>query len=184
MRNRRRASSLLELIVVLGIILIASAMTIPTIQSYSGSHRLTAGVDSVRGAMADARARAIEQGRPYRLAVDPRGTAYRVAPDQPEYWDGSNGPSDDPNGRGMVLEKSLPGGVWFTVNGQGVPEPPASDSLQEKVPSGVEWQPVAVFLPTGTAREDAVLRFQVRGCKPSTLRLRGLTGSVTVQKDQ
>jgi hypothetical protein len=42
---------------------------------------------------------------------------------------------------------------------------------------------VAVFLPDGTARDDAEVRFQVKGALPKTVKLRGLTGAVTVRQE-
>jgi type II secretory pathway pseudopilin PulG len=183
MKNRRSATSLLEVMVVMVIIVIVSAISIPSIQGMYGSYKLNGGVDAVRSAWADARTRAINENRPYRFAVEPNGSSYRVAPDQPEYWDGSNSPADDPNGAGMVLEKSLPAGVRFSINGEAsanVPDEPTSDSLAEKpVAQGTSWSPAVTFLPDGTAREDVKVVFTVRGCTPTTLQLRGLTGNVS-----
>ena len=41
---------------------------------------------------------------------------------------------------------------------------------------------VAVFLPDGTARDDAEIRFQVKGAMPKSVKLRALTGGVSVQQ--
>jgi type II secretory pathway pseudopilin PulG len=186
-KKRRSGTSLIEVVVVLAIMVVVAALAIPSIQSMHGSYKLNGAVDSVRSAWADARARAIEEGRPYRFAVEPEGSSFRVAPDHPDYWDGSNGvPENDPNGVGLVLEKSLPGGVRFTVNGEGavdLPDEPGSDSLEEKPVTTANWSPAVIFLPDGTAREDVKVEFRVRGCKPTSLQLRGLTGNVSVQAE-
>jgi len=186
MKKRRPAASLLEVMVVMAIIIIVSAITVPSLQSMYGSYKLNAGVDSVRSAWADARERAINENRPYRFAVEPGGSSFRVAPDDPVYWEGGNGPEDDPNGQGMILEKSLPGGVRFAVNGETPAD--ASDevntSLEEKPVSGANWTPAIVFLPDGTAREDVKMTFHVRGSRAVSLQLRGMTGNVSVQTEK
>jgi len=186
MKKRRPAASLLEVMVVMAIIIIVSAVTVPSLQAMYGSYKMNAGVDSVRSAWADARERAINENRPYRFAVEPGGSSYRVAPDEPSYWDGSNGPDDDPNGQGLILEKSLPGGVRFAVNGEAPPDAPeeSGNLLDEKPVTGANWTPAIVFLPDGTARDDVRMTFHVRGCRSVSLQLRGMTGNVSVQTEK
>ena len=187
MKKRRSGSSLLEILLVMVIIVIVSALSIPSLHWMYGSYKMNASVDSVRSAWADARERAINENRPYRFAIDPNGTAFRVAPDDPAYWDGGTGPQDDPNGQGLILEKSLPSGVCFTVNGEGSSEPTDDgkvSSEEKPVTGGVNWSPAGVFLPDGTARDDVKVVFHVRGCKPTTLQMRGLTGNVSVQTEK
>src|SRR4051812_8928684 len=135
-KTRRSGASLIEVVVVMAIVIIVAALAVPSIRGMYGSYKLNGAVDSVRSAWADARARAIEEGRPYRFAIEPEGSAFRVAPDHPDYWNGTDSaPQDDPNGAGLVLEKSLPGGVRFTVNGEGAAteaDDASADSFEEK----------------------------------------------------
>jgi type II secretory pathway pseudopilin PulG len=184
-QKRRSGTSLIEVVLVLAIVVVVAALAVPSIRGMYGSYKLNGAVDSVRSAWADARARAIEEGRPYRFAIEPEGSAFRVAPDHPDYWDGTNNvPQDDPNGAGLVLEKSLPGGVRFTVNGEGAmteADDASNDSFEEKTVTTSNWSPAVIFLPDGTAREDVKVEFRVRGCKPASLQLRGLTGNVSAQ---
>jgi len=185
MKNRRTGASLIEILLVMAIVVIVSAITVPSLQAMYGSYKLNAGVDSVRAAWADARERAINENRPYRFAVEQDGSAYRVAPDDPAYWDGGDGPSDDPAGRGLILERSLPAGVRFTANGEpssAMPDEPTAETLDEKPVTNANWSTVVVFLPDGTAREDVKMTFVVRGCKPTSLQLRGLTGNVSTEQ--
>jgi Tfp pilus assembly protein FimT len=186
MLKRRSGASLMEVLVVMVIIVVISAVSIPSIRGMYGSYKLNAGVDSVRSAWADARSRAINENRPYRFAVEPDGSSYRIAPDHPDYWDGTNGPADDPNGPALVLEKSLPAGVRFTLNGEvsaAQPDEPTADSLDEKPVTATNWSPAVTFLPDGTAREDVKVVFTVRGCAPASLQLRGLTGNVSAKTE-
>jgi len=187
MKKRRAGASLIEILLVMVILVIVGAITVPSLQSMYGSYKMNAGVDSVRAAWAEARERAINENRPYRFSVEPDGSAYRVAPDDPAYWEGNDGPSDDPAGRGLILEKALPAGVRFAVNGEGggeLPDEPTTDTLDEKPVTTANWSTAVVFLPDGTAREDVKVTFTVRGCKATSLQLRGLTGNVSVQTEQ
>jgi prepilin-type N-terminal cleavage/methylation domain-containing protein len=181
-RSRRRGYTLFEIILVLAILVIAAALSYPSLRSSYGYYKLQGGVDAVRSAWAHARARAIEEGRPYRFAVESGGRHFRVAPDHPDYWSGGDAPADDANGKGMVLEQALPSGVRFTVNGEPSATPP-NDGLdrEETTPSSGDWSPAVVFLPDGTAPEDVRIVFQIKGVKPTSVHLRGLTGTVTVQ---
>jgi Tfp pilus assembly protein FimT len=187
MKTRRQGATLFEIIVVLAILVVVSALSVPSFQAMYGSYKLNAAVDSVRAAWADARARAIEEGRPYRFAVEPNGSSFRVAPDHPDYWTGSGPPSNDPNGQGLILAQSLPSGVRFTINGEGSGELPndvPNDVLAEKPVTTSNWSTAVIFQTDGTAREDVKVLFRVRGCKPTCLQLRGLTGDVSVQAEQ
>jgi prepilin-type N-terminal cleavage/methylation domain-containing protein len=181
--TRRSGYTLFEIVMVLAVVLILSAIAYPSLKSMYGYHKLNGAVDTVKGAWAEARSRAINEGRPYRFSVEPGGTHFRVAPDQEEYWSGNSGPNNDPQGKGMVLKHSLPSGVHFSVNADSSapPEPVASSKDKDEEnskPSG-EWTTGAVFLPNGQARDDVKITFQVRGVQPKALQLRGLTGSVS-----
>jgi type II secretory pathway pseudopilin PulG len=187
--KRRSGSTLIEIILVMTILVIISAMSIPSLQSMYGSYKLNGGVDAVRSAWADARARAIEEGRPYRFSVEQDGSSYRVAPNQDDYWvGGNNGPDDDPNGKGLILEKSLPSGVRFAVNGEpsnpSTVEEPTKDTLEEKPVTTSNWTTAVIFEPDGTSKHDVGVQFSVRGCKATTLQLRGMTGTVSVKTEK
>jgi Tfp pilus assembly protein FimT len=187
MKKRRAGTSLFEVMVVMAILVVISALSFPSLASMYGSYKMNGSVDAVRAAWADARARAIEEGRPYRFAVEPDGSSYRVAPDNDDYWQaGTNGPDNDPNGKGLILEHSLPSGVRFSVNGESVaelPNEPDNDIIGEKEVTTSNWSPAVIFLPDGTAREDVRIVFRVRGVRSTSLQLRGLTGNVTVQTE-
>jgi len=185
MKQHRRATTLFELILVLAIIIVVAALAVPSVGAMYGHYKLNASVDTVRSAWATARARAMDENRPYRFSVQPDGRAFRVAPDDDQYWSGQ-APADDPNGQGIILEQSLPAGVRFAVNGEenslGSNEPD-DYSLDEKPVQGGNWSTTVVFNPDGTAHEDVRILFSVRGSKPTALQLRGMTGDVSVEQE-
>ena len=182
-RIRRRGFTLLEMMLVIAVIVMVSAIVYPSLKSSYGYYKLHGGIDSVRAAWAMARAHAIEEGRPYRFSVEPNGSHFRVAPDQADYWSGSP-PADDKQGKGYVLEQALPGGVRFTINGEPTANTPddKSPGKEEKTNySSIDWKTAVVFQSDGTAKEDVHILFQVRGATPTKVHLRGLTATVSVE---
>jgi type II secretory pathway pseudopilin PulG len=182
--HRRRPSyTLLEVTLVVALIAIATAIAYPSLDGMYGHHRLTAALDEVRGTWAAGRSHAIEEGQPYRFAVVPGKGNFRLAPDSPEYWEGGN-PTPSGNGpQPAILASALPRGVTF-ANGPGS-GPPSGGSNPDTVLASVspgQYQTLAVFLPDGTARDDVEIRFNVRGAAPAVIRLRSMTGVVSVQR--
>lgn len=181
-RRPRSAYTLFELILVMAIISMVAALAYPSIEAMYGDYRLTAGVDQVRAAWAAARAHALDEGRPYRFAILPNQGNYRVAPDSADFWAGSGGAADAAQASTppYILEETLPRGVRMALSD--TPSVGGADDLTSQPAASVDagqWTPVAVFLPDSTARDDAEIVFQTRGCRPRALRLRALTGIVT-----
>jgi Tfp pilus assembly protein FimT len=183
MRNpqRRCGYTLFELLLVLAILIIAGSLAVPSYRSMMGGYKAQAAIDTVRSGLARARAKAIEQGRPYRLAVVLGKGNFRVAPDQDEYWSGGNGPGSDPAGKGLVLENALPKGVAFALKGEGR-APDGDTALPTSQVSPGSYKSVVVFQADGTAREDVEIAFQVQGARGMLLQLRALTGAVSVKQ--
>jgi prepilin-type N-terminal cleavage/methylation domain-containing protein len=169
----RSAYTILEVMLVLAIIVLLAAIAFPSIETMYGDVRLNAAADQIRARWADARTQAIEEGRPYRFAVQTDGR-FRVAPDTAEFWGGGGtGDSSTPNDTDMPpldVEESLPKGVKFSDNG-------LSNSGDPGDSGG--WTTVVRFLPDGSASTDVEIVFESDGCRPLQLKLRGLTGAVT-----
>src|SRR5260221_6622958 len=69
-----------ELVVAMAIMAIALAIAIPSIQGLIGDTPVRAAADMVKSRWAEARAKAMEEGKPYRFQVQD-GSHCRVAPD-------------------------------------------------------------------------------------------------------
>lgn len=174
MHSKRRAYTLLEVLLVVAIILVVTAVSFtPLTEMYSGV-RVRAAADGVRAAWANARSWSIDDARAYRFAVIPGKGNFRVAPDAAEFWNG-----DSTEGTtGNVMESSLPRGIRFTTS-DNPGDAGDSNTIVDTSGGAAEWVPVVTFLPDGTAAEDVEVAFQYGSARPTVLCLRGLTGTVT-----
>ena len=172
------------MILVVAVVVLLGVMAYPSIQSMQGDLRLRQAADQVRSAWAMGRVQAVNEGRPYRFSVIPNKGNYRLAPDSSDFWSG-NLPdmSGNQSERPVVLEAALPKGVRLTT----ADAPPAEfDATDEtslplgQVDPGM-YLPVVTFLPDGTSREDVAIIFSSKGTLPIVVKLRGITGGVTVR---
>jgi prepilin-type N-terminal cleavage/methylation domain-containing protein len=183
--RRRPSYTLLELVLVIALLGILTAISYPSLDSMYGHYQVAAAADMVRARWAEARARALDEGQAYRFAVIPNQGNFRVAPDGADYWSGSNNPSPNSDSPPLILEENLPKGVRFvtTTDAQSgdnslpnIDTPPDSGSGDSS-----KWTKVVTFLPDGRASDNVQIVFQTRGARPLQMKLRGLTGVVTVQ---
>jgi prepilin-type N-terminal cleavage/methylation domain-containing protein len=174
---RRSGFTLLEVCLVLALIVMVSAVAYPTVDGMYSYYKANAGADTVRTALARARAKAIEDGRPYRFSIGKGSGRLKIAPDDPAYWgDGEPPASDDPAHAPLVLESKLPKGVRF---GSG----DSADHADHETPGhdsggSADYSTVAVFLPDGSADVDVEITIRLKNARPITLKLRSLTGTV------
>jgi prepilin-type N-terminal cleavage/methylation domain-containing protein len=181
-RQRRRAFTLMEILLVMAVAVMLAAIGYPAIDSFYTGIKVEAATDAVRAGWAEAQSHAVSEGRPYRFAIVPGKGNYRYAPDSADYWSGGGPPaSEDSDNPSIVVEKSLPKGMIFNHGGQMSPPSGSETSLpDDAVPIG-EWVTLAVFLPDGTALDDADVTFRLDDSRPISLHLRSLTGVVSVQ---
>jgi len=159
-RKQRKGFSMLELVVAMAILAIALAVAIPSIQGLIGDTPVRAAADMVKSRWAEARAKAMDEGKPYRFQVIDN-THFRYAPD--DDFDGTGGVNDE-----------LPRDVSF-----GTPQANATTN-QNNVPSDGSLS--IVFLPDGTATTDVELPLNGQNGPPLTLKLNKSTGVTDVSR--
>jgi hypothetical protein len=160
---QRSSFTLFELVLVMFLIVAAASLMVPLIDSMMHPNQVAASIDAVRGGLEQARARAMEEGRPYRFSIVEGGSQFRIEPDD----------LDTNPEKGFEIEGKLPEPCFFVSEG-GMIGATATAS------DGGGWTPVAVFLPGGTGRDDAELRFGRPGLMAATLRLRAFTGAISL----
>jgi hypothetical protein len=182
----RQAYTLFELVLVLALIIVLTGIVYPSLDAMYGDYRVTQAADMIRAAWANARAQALDQGRAYRFAILPGMGNFRIAPDSAEFW-GGQGEAFDPleaTDLPYLVEETLPRGVRFATVAT-VQSGELATGGESFMPPGTldpsAWTTTATFLPDGTARDDVEIVFQARRALPVVLRLRALTGVVTVK---
>jgi prepilin-type N-terminal cleavage/methylation domain-containing protein len=173
-RTARNAYTLLELIIVLAVILILGAGISLTFDGYYGNTRQKAAADGIRARLADARAKAMQQGTWYRLAISTDGRCIRLAPDGPDF---ATLPADNPPSfDSKVTEDQFEEGVTAEVID-------VSDD-QAQLDSG-GWRTIATVGPEGICKEDgALIRVREKNFAPIDVRVRGVIGSARIVRPQ
>ena len=168
--HRRPGLTLIEVLLVIAVIIALAAVAYPTMSAMYGDVKIKAAADDVRAAWTEARSHAIEDGRPYRFAVEPGTGKYKVAPDADGFWDGSGGTGDENDAPPYTFEGSLPNGILFEVGAD--------------LPTSGEWSTVVVFNPDGGCDSDVevVLKEDGDDATPLVVRVRAMTGAVSVRK--
>jgi prepilin-type N-terminal cleavage/methylation domain-containing protein len=96
---RRSGFTLFEMVIVMVLIAIAASLAVPFVDSMMNPNQLSAAIDTVRSqCFEQARNRAMEEGRPYRVSIVEGGDAYRVEPDDTDT-------NSDP---GLLIDGQLP----------------------------------------------------------------------------
>jgi prepilin-type N-terminal cleavage/methylation domain-containing protein len=177
----RRGYTLFELMLVMAIILIVSALASPLLlEGIYAETKITSAADLVRARWTDCRTLAIEEGRPYCFWVVPNTGKFKVEPYNLATNDNSDvdpmstsGSSDLP--KGFTKEDRLPSGIRFSTT-----DSPANADGDES--DGSDYVPIAIFLPDGTAQADVEISFVGQGGNILKIKLRALTGtSITVR---
>lgn len=208
MPRARQGFTLLELMLVLGLIVAIGGLSWPALRGPLANQRLHAAAKQVRVELARARLAAIETGEAQRFQFVPTGNAYRVGVDRVLLApaDGSQGADD--NGPRLTAggsestptaltpeaaepqrwnEFELPEGVKFSelpVEQIAAPtaQPLAPPSVEEELDptaSGQAWAPPIVFQPDGTTQNAELSLQNERGMRIA-VRLRGLTGGAVL----
>lgn len=167
--HARRGFTMFELIVVMALLLLLAAVILPSVGAFRGDTRQRAGADSIRGELAVARSRAMEEGRPYRVAISQDGKRIRRGPDTQDFAEVSA--FGHPDSSASIVDFA-----FEYVTAEVIAE--QTDMAPESVGG---WITIATLQPDGTCREDSVLvLIKEENNGQIRVRVRGLTGSSRV----
>src|SRR5262245_53713003 len=111
---------------VLTVILIAAALSVPFIDAMMTDGRLKASRDLVRARWADIRGRAMKEGRPYKFSTIAGTGKFKIEPED-------NSPADDSEEPPLIIAGELEDKVLFANAGSNE--------------AGSDYQTVVVYLP-------------------------------------
>lgn len=186
--SRRRAITmrsgitLFEMICVLAILIIVAAVGIPMVQAMLDDAHVTAAGDMIRARLADARSKAMDQGRSWRLSFQPGSGVFQLAPDDSSDWGDTsasnpNATPTSPTGPDdMAIKDELPKGIVFGLN-QGDVQGGGGGAAG----GNGGWQTIVVYQWDGSALDDSTIYFGKHGTVPMRINVRGLTGAVSIE---
>lgn len=168
MNRTRPGYTILELLVVLALLVIVGAVIIPSLTGFEGNNKQRAAADVVRMRLAEARAKAMERGVPFRVAVNNDKTRLRVAPDG-DAFASYTANSDGQAGFDSALTEDAIDGATLEVE---------LEEGDERIPDSAGWLTVATMRPDGSSKEARPTTVSVRqgAFPPILVQVRGLTG--------
>jgi prepilin-type N-terminal cleavage/methylation domain-containing protein len=180
MKQRRSGWTLFELMVAMAVIVIIGAIAAPSLTNSYSSYRLKSAADGISAAFAKARSKAMRTGCAYRVSIMPETGNYRIAPENPDAMTNKSAQPADP----LVVEDHLPDGVQISI-GSTTPSDPTNPTANLGSSVGASdtgsYIVAAVFQADGSARNDVQVVLTMKGTAPMTVKLRGMTGSVTME---
>ena len=195
----RAAFTMLELLLVLGVVAIILAVAWPNVLRLTGQQSLIDSSEKVRSLAASARVHAIDSGLVYQFRYEPGGRRFVAVPFEREF----ESVSPNARGTGTALGRfskasgTLPEGVTFaapTLLSSANSGSASTGGLGQKIPAtaleglpdagkleSVSWSGPILFQPDGSAG-DAALDLVDRRNQRITVRVRGVTGAVSLSR--
>jgi prepilin-type N-terminal cleavage/methylation domain-containing protein len=170
-RGRRAGYTFMEIVVVMAIIVVLASLSVPVISTMLADTRQTAAADMVQARLADTRARAMEEGRPWKLGYLASSGIYQLAPEDSDEW---NNVQQEPIEQADCIRDQLPTDVIMAASAAEI------RGGQGGGATGSMWETIGVYMPAGNARDDAKVYVGKAGFVPFCITLRALTGAVAV----
>ena len=191
---RRRAFTLVEMLLVLGVIAVFASLTLPSVFRLASNQKLTDAGERVREAIASARFRAIESGLIYQFCTESGGTNFVVVPYELDHLNSSS--TGQPTANLMSrMAGILPKGLVFSSSVLGLMGVATPTGTSNKIAttyldglpnagtlSGLSWSSPVLFHPNGTASSDAEITIKDPRGQIIKLRIRAFTGAVAMDR--
>lgn len=202
-KNHRKAFTLVEILLVLGVLVVFAGMTVPSVMRMFSEQKITGSAERVREAIASARFRAIESGIIYQFCCEANGTRYVVVPFEPDHVN-ANGGQGGPVTLLSRAAGSLPKGLVFSStmmkslsnsSAANSTTSPAMGSPSHKLPpgsldglpkasdlAGANWSMPVLFHPEGSANADMEITISDPKSQHIKLHVRAFTGAVSMDR--
>lgn len=193
----RAAFTMIEVLLVLGVIVVIIAVAWPNVIRLTQQQRLIEAGDTVRSLAASARAHAIDSGLVYQFRYEPGGRRFVVLPFEREFESVNSNSSGVGTigglGRFSKASGQLPEGVSFaspTLMGttSATPQAGVGQKLSSDAFTGLadaskleqaSWSGPVLFQPDGTAADSSIELIDSRNQRVA-MTIRGVTGAVSV----
>lgn len=176
--HHRNAFSLIELILVMGVIVMIFSLAIPMATRAMGTHALRQSADRVRVAMGEARVEAIKSGKIHALFLQINSDWFNVAPfSQISAQQGLAARQTQLASneiRTNLDDNQLPRGIVF-AEGMTSDDSRSADTFSRNGAGGNSQIKPILFYPDGTA-QDARVYLRDDEANMTSVQLRGLTG--------
>jgi prepilin-type N-terminal cleavage/methylation domain-containing protein len=179
--------TLLEMLLVLAILVVITAVTIPVVGRMYDMHRIEQAAAEVRTALSAARLRAVDGGEVFECRFEPDGRNLIILPRH----DGRIrfGSEDDRSSAAekhsaAVLHVELPEPLYFWTADEIRErlEPNAASELTDRRSmDNLTWSAPVIFAPNGSST-NAQFEIRDRDGRTVELRVRGLTGAASSSK--
>jgi len=190
----RPAFTLLELLLVLGVLVTVASLSWPRMMRVVQENALKQNVETVRRELANTRILAIESGLTYQFRFEPTAQAFVILPfDRPEAVATNDNSSPTSNGKTAPKLKTIEGHISSNCHFK-----PATDTTDQSIGgqrlddlwlallkhgalySQTVWSPPILFRPNGESNDSQLV---IRDQAGNTIKLtvRGLTGAVRVE---
>ena len=177
-RFKRSGLTLIEILLVMAILVVVTAIMVPAIQRTFSVQALQKGADRVRVAMGQARVRAIRNGEEYAVFFNPDGSWFDVGPFS-QFREQAAKAQRRENLADQRLQSDfeddlLPRGIRF-ASGAVSSDSRSLETISENGASAQGGTQSILFYPDGTSQDARVLLRNEKGnfCE---IQLRGLTG--------
>ena len=173
-RTNRRATgrsgfSLLEILMVLAVFFMITAIAIPSVNDAYVGQQLVGAADVVRARFAEARVKSIETGDIYGFFYTPGGGQYFIAPMVQGFQSMQSGAQPS------IRQQMLKNRVTFAA-GETIQDSRSMNAMENSTGEYSSLRPV-LFYPDGTSQDAVILLQSVRGDAVVQVELRGLTGT-------
>ncbi|MBI3864867.1 MAG: GspH/FimT family pseudopilin [Planctomycetia bacterium] len=180
----RGAFTLLEILLVMGVMVVAIGLAWPAIAVIQGEYRLRQGGQLVQAKLAWARLHAVETGHVYQFCFEPGGRKFIILPRDQEANTAQAGPgtrAPQKVGGSLPAENVHFDGTGVTT--QTLPPEWLAGMTGEGNFTTVSWSAPILFYPDGSA-SSATLQIVDKKSRTVTVSVRPLTGAVSVSKIQ
>ncbi len=181
--RQRRGFTLMEMLLVLGVLVVALAMVYPALMRLAQDQNLLHASEMVQTRLSTARVRAARDGMTYQFRFEPNGRKFVVIPEA-EIGTAGSAPQSPPPYR---YSGEIPAGLqfdpgqWTTKGGTRLP-PNSFDGLEDaRFLEAVAWSSPVLFYPDGTGTDGELIVFDTRNFEVR-FTVRGLTGAVSVSQ--